>query len=235
MILDLLLILFIIILVVIIIKERKNKNQIINLVNNYYNLWDKTKNEYKEKDSINLIQEKTINNYKNAIEFIKGIKNKCYVEFGELNEGHELNIKEQIVIVIYESDIRYDSEYYDQYCGCDAKPYISTIKLDCQVFVDSRSIDPITDVVIYKSDKTTSLEDINLLKYKGKGIGTYVVQTLIKVLENYNITELKAGLSSVDYDVKERLYNFYQDINGFEIIKKIEKDSWGMAIKKIKI
>jgi hypothetical protein len=66
-----------------------------------------------------------------------------------------------------------------------------------------------------------------------------VILTGIILFLNYKIGILKIGINSykrlspVDYERKDKLYHFYRDIFGFEIVKEVTKQKWGFFKKEL--
>ncbi len=127
-------------------------------------------------------------------------------------------------MVLYENDIRYKD--------LESKE-IGSLKLSCIVYGDNGRLSPITDLYINLDSNKVSIADINLDNHTGIGIGTCIINSLSKTLPQYGIKYISAGLSSKDYKVREKLYKFYKDYNGFEIISEIRENSWGLAKKKL--
>ncbi|XZK30817.1 hypothetical protein ACSXCN_04720 [Clostridium perfringens] len=223
--LEILFIVVFIIFVIIIYKQIKDKK---NISNKYRLLSEeievksdeikKLNCKLEEMKSIEKISFFNINNIKNALEFYNSKENKKYIYTYEIKDKYSNNIKQQIAIVMFEDEIGF-------------KQYVN---LRCRVFVDGTSIDPILLKELYMNDiNTVIIKDINLNKLCGRGIGTYIINTLEIILPQYGVREIKAPISSVDFHKRDRLKNFYCGINGFNMVKEVTKEEWGLAVKRI--
>lgn len=139
----------------------------------------------------------------------------------------------QKIVVIFDEEYLYSIEYFDQPPLSEKEPYIQSRKLHCMAFIDGTTFDPILLNPIYKDSKTAVIDPIDCGKYTGRGLGTCVIQSLVKILDEIGVKELKASLSTVDYNKKDKLYNFYINKNGFQLKHELTKDSWGLVIKTI--
>ncbi|WP_346964272.1 hypothetical protein [Clostridium perfringens] len=179
-----------------------------------------------------------INNIENALKFYNEKTNKKYIYTYEIKDPYFDDIKQQIAIVMFEDEIVYNCNYFkDNIQPCDIKnidKYKQYFDLRCRVFVDGTSIDPILLKKLYMNDKNTVIiEDINLNKLCGRGIGTYIIKILEIILPQYGVKEIKAPISSVDFHKRDRLKNFYCGINGFNMVKEVTEEKWGLAVKNI--
>lgn len=162
----------------------------------------------------NTFCDKTITNYCNAINFF------CSKDLNEYKKYiHLENNKngEGIVTILYEDGIK----HYDR------------VVIKCVVFQGKDRIEPLMELSVRKDDDSVTIGDINCNSHVGNGIGTCIMNTLTEVLPDYGVKKIKAPLSPTDYQVKEKLYNFYSGYNSFEIVKEIKRDEWGLAIKFI--
>ncbi|OPY61141.1 MAG: hypothetical protein A4E56_02248 [Pelotomaculum sp. PtaU1.Bin065] len=104
---------------------------------------------------------------------------------------------------------------------------------DCTIFVDGEKKDPILLKKLFRNRDSIEIEDFNCMDYKGRGIGTFVVQKLAEMLKSYDIKKITAKMSPVDYEKKDRLYNFYINKNGFRLVRELTKDKWGFVVKDL--
>jgi hypothetical protein len=152
---------------------------------------------------------------------------KRHLDVCEINDGQQ-------IVVMFDEKWTYSIEYFDKKPLSDKEPYIKVRELRCTVFIDGETFDPILLNPICKQNKKAVIDPIDCYKYKGRGVGTSVIQSLVKILKGLNIEELRASLSTIDYHNRDKLYNFYINKNGFELIHELTEDSWGLVVKKIK-
>jgi len=216
------------------IKDKKNNNQFIK---HYINENLELKNKLEETLEKVIIDKRSIEDIKNGIEFYNKLQCKKYIRIGTIKENRYSKIEQNIVVIIYEEDIIYKMNYWKDKVKIneiyDINNYISNLALECRVYVDGTVIDPMLLSKLYIGDKEIKIEEINLGRNVGRGIGTLIIQLLSDILPNYGIDQLIAPISSVDYSVKERLYKFYCVMNGFKMEREVTKDKWGVAIKYI--
>ena len=166
-------------------------------------------------------------NLKSALLYKQLDDGKRHISLGSIDGG------EQEVVIFFDEEWNYTSEYFKQNPLCNKEPFIRTIKLNCLVFIDGKTFDPILISEIAKNSTSVTMSSIDCGKYKGRGLGTCVIKHLTEILKVLKIEELKASLSPHDYKSKPQLYNFYINMNGFELLSELTEDSWGKVIKKI--
>ena len=150
-----------------------------------------------------------------------------YISIFMLSEG-------QKIVVSFDKEYIYDLEYFKQKVDCRKEDYISRINLRCTCFVDGNIVhDLLTMNSIMKGSSVAIIDIIDCGRYKDRGIGTCIMTSLCDVLKELQVEELRAKLSPVDYKVKDKLYHFYSVLNGFEIVKDIQENKWGLAVKKL--
>lgn len=193
------------------------------LIENYQEMQDQ--NEVLKNNIINV--ELSNKNLKNALIYKSLEDGKRHISIGSIDNG------EQEVAIVFDEKWTYTNDYFNQQPLCDKEPYIKTKKLNCIAFLDGKTFDPILLSAIDKDSKSVAISSIDCGKYKGRGLGTCVIQSLTETLKELEIEELKASLSPVDYNSKTQLYNFYIRMNGFVLISELTEDSWGKVVKKI--
>lgn len=201
------------------VLERSQKSQIENNT--------KLRNKIKELEFNHNMLDLSVTNLKNALSFKPLQDGKRHIDVYTLDEGQE-------IVVIFDEIYRYKMEYFEQNPLCKKEPYIKSINLRCMTFIDGTTHDPILLDTIGINNKFAIIDPIDCGKHKGRGLGTCVIQSLSRILKQMNVKELRASLSINDYHKKDKLYNFYIDNNGFELINELTEDSWGLVIKYIK-
>lgn len=158
-----------------------------------------------------------------SIENLKGAiqeENGMYVH--ELKDGQLIAVRMDIELVNEDS----------QEMGFK---FLRTSSMDCTVFIDKTKMWPLSLDPIIKGNTRYQIQDINCHPKCGLGIGTYVLQDLEKEIKAFDeITELYVKLSTVDFDAKDCLYNFYINKNGFKVEKELQENSWGRLSKDIR-
>lgn len=194
----------------------------LSQIENNKELRTKVKNIEKNEKILNL----SATNLMNALSFKPLKDGKRYVDVYTLEDGQQ-------IVIIFDEEWTYTIEYFDQQPLCEKEPYIQSRELHCMAFIDGKTFDPILLRPIYKEYNSAVIDPIDCGRYKGRGLGTCVIKSLVKILKEINVTELRASLSTVDYHKKEKLYNFYINRNGFELVRELTENSWGLVIKKI--
>ncbi len=217
------------IIIGVIIYNKKNKKIAgLNQFNNFLREQNKELNNViktNEKKQKNI--DMSNSNFTKALSYKALNSGKRYTSISKLNDGQE------IVIIFDEKDISCSIEYYDKTVGCKIEDYIEALNFECTTFIDGEIFDPILLSRFYKGNKKIEIDPIDCGKYKQRGLGTCVIQSLVNVLNNYGIEELIAKLSTVDYCNKDDLYNFYLNKNGFDLVSELTENSWGLVVKKI--
>ncbi|MBU3087152.1 hypothetical protein KPL42_01460 [Clostridium gasigenes] len=237
---------FIIILIIIVILfllfiwSTKINNKKINTEYNrcLYNQRKDHKNKISMLENCKEIEKISMNNIKNAIEFYNKLNGKKYIWIYEVKHKEYSNEKQNIVMVFYEHNIIYDMSYFEDEVTPNIMEtndkYKKTLNLECNVYVDDRMYTPLLlkNIEIGKVNRLI-IDDINLGSLTGRGIGTAIIKSLECILPNYGISRLNAPISSVDYDKRKLLENFYCNINNFEMVREVTPEEWGLAVKKL--
>ncbi len=171
-----------------------NRNKIRELenLNEIYVKRDKNISEkLKKYEEMEKIQLKTESNLKYAIEnMAKNNENTMtYIE-KLIRHGKEKGNEEKVVI-----------QYTEE-----------SRNISCKVFYRNEILIP-TDMSV--NEKKLYLSSIIIENNTGKGIGSAVMRSLTKYLKNKNIVVIEGTVSSIDK--KDKLINFYKNVNGFEI------------------
>lgn len=170
------------------IRELENLNEIY--VKRDKNISEKLK-KYEEMEKIQL---KTESNLKYAIEnMAKNNENTMtYIE-KLIRHGKEKGNEEKVVI-----------QYTEE-----------SRNISCKVFYRNEILTP-TDMSV--NEKKLYLSSIIIENNTGKGIGSAVIRSLTNYLKDKKVEKIMAEISWVDYKNKDKLFNFYQNINGFKIV-----------------
>lgn len=217
----------IILILAMIIKKYKSRE----VVNNYlyksllssYQILNDEKKKILEEQEANLI---TITNLENSIKF--PIQNE-YIRYSNITV-----IEDQKIVIIIDVENEFSQEMQIIRKEMGLKEIAKSCRtIECWAFIDGKLVDPLLVERIFKDRRTIEIKDINCKKYKGKGLGTEVLKFLFEILVSLGIEEVYAKLSPVDFEVRDKLYNFYINKNGFELDKELTSDSWGLVRKKI--
>lgn len=189
-------------------KKNKNLRIYANIFkeseNRLLTEFHKIKDELKNKEELIQLMSKNEENIMNAIEYTNR------TNINAINYVDFAGDEEKIVI-----------QFHDKNKG----------DIECRVFYNGEVLQP---MILNYYEKTAVIKDINLERNTGQGIGSAVVRNMCKYLENKNIYKIVAEISIHDYDVKERLYNFYVDRNNFVLEKDVKMNEWGKVIKYLK-
>jgi len=169
----------------------------------------------------------SIANLTNALKLKPLDEGKRHVNICEIKDG-------QKIVVIIDEVFRYRVEYYQQMVGDikNQETFINYREFECMAFIDGKLYDPLIVNPIQTGDTFAELEDINCGQFIGRGMGSVVLESLVSVLKQIGIQKLEAGLSVVDYPRKDKLYKFYIEYNGFELVKELTENHWGRVVKK---
>lgn len=170
--------------------------------------------------------ELSLKNIENALlyPFKNGYKRHTFI--------HELTDKQKIVIV-FDEELEHSRELQQQLLDRNLDPLKLGRDVECFVFLDGEYQDPLLLRKVFKGETTSVIEDINCGKYTSRGVGTFVIQDLENVLKGMGITKISASLSSVDYQRKDKLYNFYIVKNNFRLVSELTEDTWGLVAKDL--
>ncbi|MGM0805572.1 MAG: GNAT family N-acetyltransferase [Bacillota bacterium] len=180
----------------------------------------------KEQEHINHIDKISIQNLKQAIHY-KGLEgSNSLIRVCQLSEGQEI-----VVLIKVEEEHSIELQKQLQDIGADHRK--TNRQIECTVFIDGKSFDPMLVSDIFRDRNSLELEDINTGNFKGRGVGTYALQHLLDVLKEIGIKKVYAFLSTVDYSNRKKLYNFYVNKNGFSLVKELTKTSNGKVEKDL--
>lgn len=188
----------------------------------YQELNDKNKELEREKE----ISELSLKNMAKALTYQTPVDGKRHIFVRSIDH-------DQRIVLIFDEEYHYILEYFDQKPLVNKDPYISSRNIECTAFIDGSIYDPLSMDPIFQSEKRVEIIDINSGKYTGRGLGTCVIQCLEKVLKEIDINELEARLSPVDFHNKDKLYNFYINKNGFNLIDELTEHKRGRVKKFI--
>lgn len=214
----------------------KNNKHINKIIDTYITENINLKSQIEEQLLINKINDQIYTDFRSAIEDFNNIVGKKYIKIVEITEEDCYTINKNIIIIIYESDIRYRYQSYYKNSDTDTinkDGSVHGISLECMVYIGNKIIQPLILSEIIIGNELIEIEDINLGQYTGKGVGTSIIQFLSEVVLNYGVNKIKAKISPYDYDVKNRLNHFYCEKNKFVMKKEVTRNSWGVAIKYI--
>jgi hypothetical protein len=147
----------------------------------------------KKYEEMEKIQLKTESNLKYAIDnMAKNNENTMtYIE-KLIRNGKEEGNEEKVVIQYTEREEKY---------------------IECKVFYNNKDEIP---TLMQIDGKILKLKDFCFNhENRNKGIGSAVMRSLTKYLKNKNIVVIEGTISSIDK--KDKLINFYKNVNGFEI------------------
>lgn len=169
----------------------------------------------------------SISNLTNALAYKLSSEKKGYYFTKTIAQNQE-------IAIVFKEEYTFTKELFEQKPLVDPTPYISTRYLDCIVFMDNTKHYPIELESIGKNQKTVEILSIDCNGYRGRGVGTCVIQCLESVLKQIGgVEEIKAKLSTVDIAEKDRLYNFYVNKNGFHLERELTENQWGLVKKRI--
>lgn len=170
--------------------------------------------------------ELSVSNLQNAINYKEQADFKRHFFICNLNEG-------QKIVIILDEELEHSQELQQELIDRNLNPLKHSREIECVVFVDGKQEMPLLMKDIFAGSLKAETEDINCGNYTNRGIGSHVVQNLCIVLKEMGIEKLNASLSTVDYHKKDKLYNFYLDKNGFDLVRELTEDKWGLVSKKL--
>lgn len=162
----------------------------------------------------------------------KAIEYQTDPEHKKLLYIHEDKWKQKFVIMFLE-ELEHPYELQQELAEKRIAPTKHSRELKCTVFIDGQVRYPLLMGKLFRDFKKIELEDINCLEYKNRGIGTLIIQSLVEVLETMGVHEVYAKISTVDYDVRDKLYNFYCTKNGFHLVKEVTGNSRGKVSRQV--
>ncbi|TDL64480.1 hypothetical protein E2R58_22795 [Paenibacillus amylolyticus] len=204
------------------VKFHRDQNNKLNEAN--YQLRD----SIKSKESIIKKMRLSALNLQNAINYKQPEDFNRHVFICNLNEGQQ-------VVIIFDEELEYSQELQQKFIDRDRSPLKHSREIECVVFVDGEKEQPLLMKHVFGGSNNAEIEDINCGKFTNRGIGTYILQNLFIVLKGMGIETVKASLSTVDYHKKDKLYNFYLEKNGFNLIRELTEDKWGLVSKKLNV
>jgi len=170
------------------------------------------------------ISKVSLNNFSRGLLVPKRDGYKRYLKSSILPEGQE-------VLLIF--DVERENSNIEQayFAEKQMEPKKYSRMIYSTVFVDGKAFSPLLLKPIYANSNGIEIDDINSNDKKGRGIGTALLQGLFEVLKEEGIEQVSATLSSVDYPVKQKLYRFYLEMNGFILDRELTDKAWGKVVK----